>query len=205
MSYAAPIADMRFVLDEVAGFGEVAALPGYEAADPELVDAVLGEAAKFAESVLAPLNQPADRVGSVLENGVVRTPSGFREAYARYVEGGWNGLAADPEHGGQGLPLALATPVAEMWNAACMSFALCPLLNFAAIELLQAYGSPEQQRLYLRQARQRRMDRHDEFDRAAGRLGSRRADHPRACRPMTQPRRSLSDHRPEDLHHLRRP
>ncbi len=149
MSYTAPIADMRFVLDEVVGIGGVAALPGFAAADPELADVVLGEAAKFAESVLAPLNQPADRAGSVLENGVVRTPLGFREAYARYVEAGWNGLAADPEHGGQGLPLALATPVAEMLDAACMSFALCPLLNQAAIELLQAYGSPDQQRLYL--------------------------------------------------------
>ncbi len=149
MSYTAPIADMRFVLEEVAGIGEVAALPGYEAADGELVEAILGEAARLAETVLAPLNQPADRIGSVLENGVVRTPPGFREAYARYVEGGWNGLAADPEHGGQGLPLALAAPVAEMMDAACMSFALCPLLNFAAIELLQTYGSSEQQRLYL--------------------------------------------------------
>jgi alkylation response protein AidB-like acyl-CoA dehydrogenase len=149
MTYAAPIAEMRFVLNEVAGIGAVALLPGYEVAEPELIGAILGEAAKFAATVLAPLNQPADRVGSVLENGVVRTPAGFRHAYARHVEGGWNGLAADPEFGGQGLPLALAAPVAEMWDAACMSFALCPLLNMAAIELLQAYGSPEQKRLYL--------------------------------------------------------
>ncbi len=149
MTYAAPIAEMRFVLDEVARIGAVALLPGYEMAEPELIGAILGEAAKFAATVLAPLNQPADRVGSVLENGVVRTPAGFRQAYARHVEGGWNGLAADPEFGGQGLPLALAAPVAEMWDAACMSFALCPLLNVAAIELLQAYGSAEQKRLYL--------------------------------------------------------
>ncbi len=114
-----------------------------------MVEAVLGEAAKLAETVLAPLNQPSDRVGSVLENGVVRTPPGVREAYARYVEGGWNGLAGDPDHGGQGLPFALAAPVAEMVNSACMSFALCPLLNMAAIELLQAYGSQKQKRLYL--------------------------------------------------------
>ena len=147
MSYAAPLADMRFVLDEVAGIDEVASLPGYEAASADLVDAILGEAAKLAEIVLAPLNQPGDRIGSVLENGVVRTPPGFREAYAHYVEGGWNGLTGDPEYGGQGLPLALAAPVAEMWNSACMSFALCPLLNMAAIELLQAYGSDEQKRL----------------------------------------------------------
>jgi hypothetical protein len=97
MSYAAPVADMRFVLEEVAGIEEVARLPGYDAASADLVEAILGEAGRFAQTVLAPLNQPADRAGSVLENGVVRTPPGFREAYARYVEGGWNGLAFDPD------------------------------------------------------------------------------------------------------------
>jgi 3-(methylthio)propanoyl-CoA dehydrogenase len=149
MSYAAPLADMRFVLEEVAGLGEIAQLPGCEAASPDLVEAILGEAGKLAETVIAPLNQPADRSGSILENGVVRTPSGFREAYAHYVEGGWNGLASDPEYGGQGLPLALAIPVAEMWNSACMSFALCPLLTIGAVELLQTHGSDEQRRVYL--------------------------------------------------------
>jgi 3-(methylthio)propanoyl-CoA dehydrogenase len=149
MSYTAPLADMRFVLEEVSGLGQVAGLPGYESASPDLVEAVLAEAAKLAETVIAPLNQPADRTGSVLENGVVRTPSGFREAYAHYVEGGWNGLAGDPEYGGQGLPLALATPVNEMWNSACMSFALCPLLTMGAAELLQAHGSAEQKQQYL--------------------------------------------------------
>ena len=89
MSYAAPLADMRFVLEEVAGLDELVQLPGYEAASPDLVEAILGEAAKLAETELAPLNQPGDRTGSVLENGVVRTPPGFREAYARYVERGW--------------------------------------------------------------------------------------------------------------------
>jgi 3-(methylthio)propanoyl-CoA dehydrogenase len=149
MSYAAPITDMRFVLEEVAGIAEVGQLPGFEAVSPDLVEAILGEAAKLAETVVAPLNQPADRVGSVLENGVVRTPPGFPEAYARYVEGGWNGLASDPEHGGHGLPVALATPVVEMWNSACTSFALCPLLNLGAVELLQAHGSAEQKQTYL--------------------------------------------------------
>jgi 3-(methylthio)propanoyl-CoA dehydrogenase len=149
MSYAAPLADMRFVLEEVAELDELARLPGYEAASPDLVEAILEEAAKLAGNELAPLNQPADRAGSVLENGVVRTPAGFREAYVRYVEGGWNGLAFDPEFGGQGLPLALAIPVAEMWNSACMSFALCPLLTAGAVELLQAHGSDEQKQRYL--------------------------------------------------------
>jgi alkylation response protein AidB-like acyl-CoA dehydrogenase len=141
MPYAAPLAEMRFVIDTVAPLGAAIA--------PDLASAILEEAGKFAAAELDPLNQPADRIGSVLENGVVRTPPGFREAYRRYVEGGWNGLHCDPEHGGQGLPLALATPVVEMWNSACMSWALCPLLNFGAIELLEAHGSPEQKHRYL--------------------------------------------------------
>src|SRR5262249_60983479 len=99
-----------FARGAVAELEVLARLPGYEAASPDLVEAILDEAAKLAGNELAPLNQPADRAGSVLENGVVRTPAGFREAYARYVEGGWNGLAFAPEYGGQGLPLAPATP-----------------------------------------------------------------------------------------------
>jgi 3-(methylthio)propanoyl-CoA dehydrogenase len=140
MPYAAPVEDMRFVLDTLAPECAV---------ERDVADAILGEAAKFAAAELDPLNQLADRVGSVLENGVVRTPPGFREAYRRYVEAGWMGLHCDPEHGGQGLPASLATAVGEMWNSACMSWALCPVLNFGAIELLQAHGSPEQKRLYL--------------------------------------------------------
>jgi alkylation response protein AidB-like acyl-CoA dehydrogenase len=139
--YAAPVDEMRFVLDAVAALGGEAA---------ELAPAILAEAARFAAAELDPLNQPSDRAGSVLENGVVRTPPGFRDAYRRYADAGWTGLHCDPAHGGQGLPLALATAVVEMWNSACMSWALCPLLNFGAIELLQAHGSPEQKELYLR-------------------------------------------------------
>src|SRR5579864_3122727 len=140
MPYTAPLEEMRFVIDTVAPLDGDAA---------EVADAILAEAGRFAAAELDPLNQPADRIGSVLENGVVRTPPGFREAYRRYVEAGWMGLACAPEHGGQGLPLSLATAVVEMWNSAAMSWALCPLLNFGAIELLQAHGSPEQQALYL--------------------------------------------------------
>src|SRR5436305_1668274 len=142
MPYAAPLADMRLAIATVAGLtGETA----------ELAGPVLEEAARFAEGELDPLNQPADRSGgSRLENGVVRTPKGFREAYRAYVEAGWMGLASNPEHGGQGLPLALAAPVIEMWNSACMGWALCPLLNHGALALLEAHGSEEQKRLYLR-------------------------------------------------------
>jgi alkylation response protein AidB-like acyl-CoA dehydrogenase len=140
MPYAAPLADMRLVLDTVGGLNAEAA---------ELAGPVLEEAARFAAAELDPLNQPADRIGSVLENGIVRTPPGFREAYRRYVEGGWMGLAVDPEHGGQGLPTALSTPVVEMLNAACMGWALCPLLSAGAIDMLAAHGTEEQKRLYL--------------------------------------------------------
>ncbi len=147
--YTAPLADMRFALTEIAGIGEIATLPGCEQASEDLVDAVLEEAGKLAGGVLAPLNRVGDQQGSVLENGVVRTPDGFKEAYRHYVEGGWNALPFAPEHGGQGLPIAIATAVAEMWNSANMGFALCPLLNIGAVEALTAHGSPEQQRLYL--------------------------------------------------------
>jgi alkylation response protein AidB-like acyl-CoA dehydrogenase len=140
MPYAAPVADMRLVLDTLAPENTL---------ERDVADAILDEAAKFAAAELEPLNRPADRIGSVLENGVVRTPPGFREAYRRYVEAGWMGLHCDPAHGGQGLPAALASAVVEMWNSACMGWALCPLLNFGAIELLQAHGSAEQKRLYL--------------------------------------------------------
>ena len=140
MTYAAPLADMRLVLDTFGNLSDDAA---------EVADAVLDEAARFAENELAPLNQVGDRTGSVLENGVVRTPPGFREAYRRYVEGGWNGLTSPPEIGGQGLPQALAVPLTEMWNSACMGWALCPLLNHGAVEMLNAHGSPEQKSRYL--------------------------------------------------------
>jgi alkylation response protein AidB-like acyl-CoA dehydrogenase len=147
--YAAPLADMRFALTEIAGLGEIARLPGCEQATPDLVDAVLEEAGKLAGGVLAPLNRAGDQQGSRLENGVVRTPAGFKEAYAQYVAGGWNALPFAPEHGGQGLPVALATAVLEMWNSANMGFALCPLLNVGAVEALEAHGSAEQKRVYL--------------------------------------------------------
>jgi 3-(methylthio)propanoyl-CoA dehydrogenase len=147
--YAAPLADIRFALNEIAGIDEISRMPGCEQATPDVVDAVLEEAGKLAAAVLAPLNRVGDQQASRLENGVVRTPDGFKEAYAKYVEGGWNALPFPAEHGGQGLPMALSTAVLEMWNSANMGFALCPLLNVGAVEALAAHGTPEQQRRYL--------------------------------------------------------
>ncbi len=137
--YQAPVADMIFALVEVAG---------HDAGD-ETLPQILGEAGKFAGGVLAPLNRSGDIESSVLENGVVRTPKGFKEAYAQFVAAGWNGLPCDPAFGGQGLPRTVANCVAEMWTAANMSFALCPMLTQGAIELLAAHGSPEQKAKYL--------------------------------------------------------
>jgi alkylation response protein AidB-like acyl-CoA dehydrogenase len=148
-SYSPPLADMRFTLEEVAGLAEISGLPGCEAAAPETVFAILDEAAKLARDVLAPLNAIGDKAGAVLENGVVTTPKGFREAYRTYVEGGWNSLPFEEEWGGQALPAVVALAVSEMWNSANMGFALCPLLNFGAVEALQAHGSPALQRTYL--------------------------------------------------------
>ena len=149
MTYTAPVADLQFVLEELAGISEIASLPGYGDVTPDLVRSVLDEAAKVASGVIAPLNRVGDRQGSRLDNGVVRTPDGFREAYAKFTAGGWNAVAFDPAHGGQGLPWALALAVQEMVTSACMSFSLCPLLTQGAVELLTAHGSAAQKQRYL--------------------------------------------------------
>src|SRR5262245_1551178 len=149
MTYAAPLRDMIFTLEEIAGIGEIATLPGCADATPDLVRSILDEAGKFAAGVLAPLNRIGDQQGSRLENGVVRTPDGFRDAYAKFVAAGWNGLPFDPAHGGQGLPWALASAIQEMVTSACMSFSLCPLLTQGAVELLTSHGSAAQKRTYL--------------------------------------------------------
>jgi alkylation response protein AidB-like acyl-CoA dehydrogenase len=147
--YSAPLADMRFALDEAAGLSDLAALPAFESVEPDLVDAILQEAGKLAGEVLAPINQPGDRDGCVFENGVVRMPAGFQDAYDELVAGGWISLPFDPAYGGQGLPWTIAMAVQETWHAANMSFGLTPLLTQGAAELLQAHGTAEQKDTYL--------------------------------------------------------
>ena len=149
MTYTAPLADMRFALREVAGLSGVAALPGYEHATDDTIDAVLEEAGKLAGNGLAPLNREGDKVGAKLENGVVRTAPGFAAIYKEFVEGGWNSLPFDPEFGGQGMPWLLATAVQEMWQAANMGFGLVLLLNQGAIDAIHHHGSDEQKATYL--------------------------------------------------------
>ncbi|MHB1218997.1 MAG: acyl-CoA dehydrogenase [Alphaproteobacteria bacterium] len=147
--YTAPIQDMRFLLESVVGLDAARALPGYEEATPDLLEAVLEEAGKLASQVLAPLNQPGDRQGSRIENGVVRTPEGWAAAYAKFVEGGWPSVPFDTEHGGQGLPWAVHTPLAEMWSSANLAFSLCPMLSVGAAEVLAVHGTAAQKSLYL--------------------------------------------------------
>lgn len=147
--YRAPLKDMRFVLNDVVGMAEIASLPGYEEATDDLVDAVLEEAGKLASDVIGPLNQSGDQTGSKLENGAVRQPAGFKDAYHAFVEGGWNGLAFEPAYGGQGLPWTLNTAVVETFDAANTAWALCPMLTVGAIEALTAHGSADLQQRYL--------------------------------------------------------
>jgi 3-(methylthio)propanoyl-CoA dehydrogenase len=147
--YTAPVRDMMFALQEVAGLHRLAALDGGDMAAPDIVGQMLDEAGKLASEVLAPINESGDREGCRLENGVVRTPAGFKDAYQRYFEGGWNAMPFETEHGGQNVPWVVATAVGEMFQSANMAWTLCPLLTAGAVELLQAHASPEQKRRYL--------------------------------------------------------
>ncbi len=147
--YAAPLKEIRFALEAVAGLERLAELPGLEDAQPELVAAALEEAGKFAAGVLAPLQRVGDTQPPRIENGVVRTSPGWADAYKQYVAAGWNGPAFDPEIGGGGLPWAAATALNEMWGSACLSFSLGPLLTQGAIDLLEAHGADAQKALYL--------------------------------------------------------
>ena len=147
--YLAPLKDIRFVMQDLAGLDQVVSLPGCEEATPDVVDAILEEAAKFSSGVLSPLNYPGDQDGARWKDTVVTTPPGFKEAYRQFVDNGWNALGCDPEFGGQGLPRLLATAVSEMWKASNHAFSLCPMLTQGAIEALMIAGSDEQKATYL--------------------------------------------------------
>ncbi|AJC21495.1 acyl-CoA dehydrogenase [Pandoraea pulmonicola] len=149
MSYQAPIKDMQFVMNELADLSNISKLPGYEDASPGLVQAVLEEAARFNQEVLAPLNVVGDQQPSTWKDGVVTTTPGFKEAFHQFSKAGWQGVLHPQEFGGQGLPKLVATPCTEMLNAANLSFALCPLLTDGAVEALLTAGSDAQRALYV--------------------------------------------------------
>ena len=147
--YRAPTDDMLFVLEHIAGLPELANRKGYDHADLETVEGVLGEAARFMEEQLAPLNQKGDQEGLVVENGQIFHPEGFADAYARFVEAGWNGIALDESHGGGGMPWCVGLAVQEMMTASNMAFSLCPLLTQGAIDAISHHASETLQEIYL--------------------------------------------------------
>jgi 3-(methylsulfanyl)propanoyl-CoA dehydrogenase len=141
MTYAAPLDDMRFVLNRLAGLPEIATLPGFEDADPEVVEAILIEAGRFAGEVLAPLNSTGDRQGCRWLDGKVATPDGFPAAYQQFIEGGWHSMPASTDIGGQGMPALVSSAVAEMWKSANLAFSLCQMLTMGAVEALVNHAS----------------------------------------------------------------
>ncbi|MGA0777153.1 MAG: acyl-CoA dehydrogenase family protein [Gemmobacter sp.] len=149
MPYQAPIDELRFVLRHVVGFDAVAATARFADAGPETQDAILTGAGRLAAEVLAPLNRVGDTDPARLEGGIVRTPPGFAQAYRAIAEGGWIGLAADPAHGGMGLPQTLATAVNEMFSSACLALGINPLMTQGQIEALEHHAGADLRALYL--------------------------------------------------------
>ncbi|WP_343501704.1 acyl-CoA dehydrogenase [Alloyangia pacifica] len=149
MPYRAPVAEMTFLLNEVVGFDAVSATERFAEASPDMVQAVLGEAGRICEEVMAPLNRAGDLQGAKLENGVLRSSPGFAEGYAALAEGGWVSVSAPPEFGGMGLPVAVGTAVNEMMSGACLALQLNPLLTQGQIEALEHHASEEIKALYL--------------------------------------------------------
>lgn len=149
MPYRAPVADFRFLLDHLAGFDAVTATDRFAEATPDMTDAILTEAAKMCEEVLAPLNRAGDLHPARLENGIVRTSPGFADGYRAIAEGGWIGMSASPDNGGMGLPMAVTTAVNDMMSAACLSLQLNPLMTQGQIEALEHHASDALRNLYI--------------------------------------------------------
>lgn len=147
MSFKAPTVDILFILKHEVGFDRLK--PLWPELDDTLIAAILDEAARLTESVIAPCAREGDMLGAQFENGEVRVPPSFREAYQHYIDGGWSSIAAPQKYGGQGLPSTLANVVADMMNVN-IGFQLCPMLSYGAIEALSAHASETQKELYLR-------------------------------------------------------
>ncbi|MDE2578994.1 MAG: acyl-CoA dehydrogenase C-terminal domain-containing protein [Hyphomicrobiales bacterium] len=149
MAYRAPVDDMMFTMRQVAGLEEGIAAGHYADLADGAAEALLSEAAKFAENRLAPINRNGDQHGAKLADGHVTTSPGWREAYGQWIEGGWNAVTASPDHGGMGLPHLINAACTEMWNSANMAFALCPLLGFGAVDAVEAHASDALKKIYL--------------------------------------------------------
>ena len=148
--YTPPVADIDWTLNQIVGLDDVSKLDGFQHLDQDTIRGLISEAGRFYAEVIAPLNRIGDQQGSVLQpDGTVKTPDGFKEAYAKYVEAGWAGAHIPEEYGGGGLPYTVGIVLQEMFKSANMAFSLCPLLTQAAIESLIAHGSDEQRAVYL--------------------------------------------------------
>ncbi|MDE0057240.1 MAG: acyl-CoA dehydrogenase C-terminal domain-containing protein [Defluviicoccus sp.] len=148
-TYRAPLREMRFLLHELLDAGALAALPGHEEATPDVIDAMIEEGARLCENVLLPLNRPADEEGCHYENGAVRTPEGFKEAYRRFVEAGWTGVTVAPAYGGQGLPELVSVAFDEMVCSTNLAFGVYPLLSRGAAALIEAHAADALKDAYL--------------------------------------------------------
>ena len=149
MNYRAPVTEYQFLFDHVVGLDQVSATERFGEATRDVTTAILIEAGRMCEEVMAPLQRAGDEHPAVLENGVVRCSPGYVEGYRAIAEGGWVSIAASPEYGGMGLPMAVTTAVNEMMSAACLSLQLCPLMTQGQIEALEHHASDEIKRLYL--------------------------------------------------------
>jgi alkylation response protein AidB-like acyl-CoA dehydrogenase len=149
MTYRAPVEDYRFLFDHVVGLDQVRATERFEEASDDLTTAILTEAGKLCEDVMAPLQSAGDLTPTYLENGVVRTADGYGDGFKAIAEGGWIGMTADPEYGGMGLPMSVNTAVNEVMSAACLSLQLAPLMSQGQIEALEHHGSDAIKELYL--------------------------------------------------------
>ena len=148
--YKAPVRDIQFVVNEVLESEKVyQSLPGYEEATEDLMNAIIDEGARFAENVLAPLNRIGDEEGCQWNSECVTTPAGYKEAYRQYVDNGWPALSADPQHGGQGMPMLMGIIVSELAGTADWAWVMYPGLSHGAVDTVAAHGDAEQKAKYL--------------------------------------------------------
>ena len=198
MTYRAPVADIAFTLNHIAGLSGIIERGLFEDLDTDTVNAILEEAGRFATEEIAPTNRASDTQGARLVNGEVVMPEGVTEAYRKWVEAGWGSVAVPKEHGGQGLPFGLSMALTEMWNSANMAYGLNPLLTQAGVHAIIAHGSAELQQKYLPKLVTGAVDRLHAAHRAACGLRPALPEDPCGSRW----RRQLQDHRHQDFHHL---
>ena len=149
MTFASPVKQMIFALKEMANYSEIIESELWPDLDDNFIETLLNEAAKLADNSIAPLNQSADKAGSILNNGNVYTAPGFKEAYKELVNSSWGTISGLKDYGGQGLPKTIAVMIQELWNTSCMSFSLCPMLTQGAVEAISHHGTDNQKKEYL--------------------------------------------------------